>query len=73
MPTINYPPTPASPLCSKDEEREMRQYVAKLRMYFKGSDAMQATLEEAAALVEAAAAARAGQAQAQPAVTAAAP
>ena len=52
-------------MCSKDEEREMRQYVAKLRLYFKGSEAMQATLEQAAALVEAAAAARSGQAQAQ--------
>ncbi|PRW59253.1 tRNA dimethylallyltransferase 9 [Chlorella sorokiniana] len=43
---------------TKEQEREMRRYVTKLRLYYKGSPEMQKTLEEARQLV----AARAGQA-----------
>lgn len=45
------PHTPRLPACSKEQEQEMRRYVTKLRIYHKGSEAMQATLEEARRLV----------------------
>ena len=38
--------------CRKEQERELRQYVPRLLLYFKGSEAMQRTLAEVQQIVE---------------------
>lgn len=40
-------------LCSKAEEQELKRYVPKLRLFYKGSEATQAAVAEAATLVAA--------------------